>query len=75
MEYGHTGKRECTAGIGDLKRMVWQRAREPIEKKSRWTKARPLLLASMAALVVSVFLTWACLDAILIRDVPVPVRH
>ncbi|MFL9998589.1 hypothetical protein PQR34_45505 [Paraburkholderia sediminicola] len=53
-------KPECMAGIGDLKRMIRQRSRDQAEKKSRW-----IPFAVIAAVVVSVLLTWAFLNAIL----------
>ncbi|MPV71372.1 hypothetical protein [Burkholderia sp. BE17] len=65
-----------SAGIGELKRVAWQRTLEPVEKETRQTAPRWLLRASIAAILVSVFATWACLDAILVHTATaVPVRH
>ena len=62
---------ECTTGVGDLKRMIRQRSHDQAEKKSRW-----MPFAVIAAVVVSVLLTWALLNAILTDVFPAgPSRH
>lgn len=77
MEVDIMEEQECTAGIGDLKRMIWQLPHAPVEKKLRRTESRSRFFVwAMAAVVISAFLTWGCLNAILIHPAhTVPVRH
>ncbi|WP_157661909.1 hypothetical protein [Burkholderia ubonensis] len=67
---------DYSAGIGDLKRISIQRAREQGETRSDAIGTRSILFRTVAAVGISALVTWVSLSAIL-NEVShtVPVRH
>ncbi|WP_321804270.1 hypothetical protein [Burkholderia sp. BCC1988] len=68
------GEHECSGGIGDVKRMA--RSHERADYKPHWTESSWIPLATIAVIVISIFVTWATLDAILVNAIPIgQIKH
>ncbi|KML19726.1 hypothetical protein VK92_15420 [Burkholderia sp. LK4] len=67
---------QCSAGIGDLKRVSIQRTAEQSEPPQEATGSRRMLFRTVAVVAVAGLATWASLSAILSHAYhTVPVRH
>ncbi|RQR45354.1 hypothetical protein DIE19_35575 [Burkholderia sp. Bp9126] len=65
-----------SAGIGDVKRLMGQRSRRPVEPGSRKIRLHWTPLTAIAVLIASILFAWAFLHAIFVHVFSAgPVRH